>query len=208
MWLCVWRFCLFRLLDKLHFQTLLCYLVFTRHLTDYSLDKVLIECYWRKPIKFSTTVFSPISLRWTKSFKSWLDILEWFHCLVECFKMFNTFVVIVHAGTNDVNKCNKPSQMILFKTKQDCSCVFASIARLRQIIRLDSEIYSAILRHLPILHEHYWKLQLKKRIIESPINKTGIKSFGQLKLPIFTLCWRENKGYDRYTDFLLCFCDV
>lgn len=80
-------------------------------------------------IRFLTGVFNNVHVVSVSGGK----LLSIFHCLVECFKMFHTFVVILHAGTNDVNKCN--SQMQLIKAKQDCSYIFESIARLRQTHR-------------------------------------------------------------------------
>ena len=92
-------------------------------------------------IRFLTGVFNNVHVVSVGAAK----LLSIFHCLVECSKMFNTFVVILHAGTNDVNKCNKPSQMILFKAKQDCSCIVVSIARLREIHR-SSFVFSGCIK--------------------------------------------------------------
>ena len=92
-------------------------------------------------IRFLTGVFNNVHVVSVSGAK----LLSIFHCLVEYFKMFHTFVVIVHAGTNDVNKCNKHSQIQLIKAKQDCSCIFASIARLRQIHRF-SFVFSGCIK--------------------------------------------------------------
>jgi hypothetical protein len=92
-------------------------------------------------IRFLTGVFNNVHVVSVSGAK----LLSIFHCLVECFKLFNTFVVILHVGTNVVNQCNKPRQIQLIKEKQDCSCIFASIARLRQIHRF-SFVFSGCIK--------------------------------------------------------------
>jgi len=99
-------------------------------------------------IRFLTGVFNNVHVVSVSGAK----LLSIFHCLVECFKMFHTFVVILHAGTNDVNKCNKPSQMQLIKAKQDCSCSFASIARLRQTHRFSFVFSGCIKSHNDLIN--------------------------------------------------------
>ena len=58
-------------------------------------------------IRFLSGVFNNVHVVSVSGAK----LMSTFQCLVECFKLFQTFVVILHAGTNDMNKCSKPRQM-------------------------------------------------------------------------------------------------
>ena len=97
---------------------------------NYSLDKILIECYWRKPLKFSTKVFSPISLRWTKSFKSWLDILEWSMNK----NLFSVHKFLANVFTSDMREFIKSLHVFIHpeNTKENL-CICRNLAMLAKI---------------------------------------------------------------------------
>ena len=89
-------------------------------------------------IRFLTGVFNNVHVVSVSGAK----LLSIFHCLVKYFKMIHTFVVILHVGTNDVNQCNKPSQIQLIKGKAGLFLCFRKHCK----VTTDTQIFFCVFR--------------------------------------------------------------